>query len=99
MITLKNPYDSWLTRNSKWLLSKPTEITLANGPNTGNRPQMHPTGTYETYIMLFCHWDLSQHKKWMPPSPNWDGLHYDVIFKMAASEVKLRFSDITRHLG
>ena len=24
--------------------------------------------------ILFCSWDLSEHKKWMPPSPNWDGL-------------------------
>ena len=28
MITLKHPYDSWLTRNSKWLPSKSAEITL-----------------------------------------------------------------------
>ena len=28
MITLKNPYDSWLTQISKWLSSKPAEITL-----------------------------------------------------------------------
>ena len=28
MISLKNPYDSWLTLNSKWLPSKPAEITL-----------------------------------------------------------------------
>ena len=28
MITLKSPYDSWLTQNSKWLPSKPAEITL-----------------------------------------------------------------------
>ena len=28
MILLKNPYDSWLSRNSKWLPSKPAEITL-----------------------------------------------------------------------
>ena len=28
MITLANPYDSWLTLNSKWLPSKPAEITL-----------------------------------------------------------------------
>ena len=25
---MKNPYDPWLTRNSKWLPSKPAEITL-----------------------------------------------------------------------
>ena len=23
--------------------------------------------------ILFCSWDLSEHEKWMPPSPNWDG--------------------------
>ena len=28
MITLKSPYESWLTQNSKWLPSKPAEITL-----------------------------------------------------------------------
>ena len=28
MITIKNLYDSWLTLNSKWLPSKPAEITL-----------------------------------------------------------------------
>ena len=41
--------------------------------------------------MLFCHWDLSQYEKSMPPPLNWDGLPiYSAIFKMAASEVKLR---------
>ena len=24
--------------------------------------------------ILLCSWDLSEHEKWMPPSPNWDGL-------------------------
>ena len=28
LITLTNPYDSWLTLNSKWWPSKPAEITL-----------------------------------------------------------------------
>ena len=28
MIILKNRYDTWLSRNSKWLPSKPAEITL-----------------------------------------------------------------------
>ena len=23
---------------------------------------------------LFCSWDSPEHEKWMPPSPNWDGL-------------------------
>ena len=27
-----------------------------------------------TKAILFCHWDLSQHEKSMPPSLNWDGL-------------------------
>ena len=22
--------------------------------------------------ILLCFWDLSEHEKWMPPSPNWD---------------------------
>ena len=30
MITLKGPYDSWLTQNSKWLPSKQAEITLVS---------------------------------------------------------------------
>ena len=55
---------------------------------------MDPTCTLQERMqpILFCYWDLSQDKKWMPPSPNWDGLPiYDAIFKMATSEVKLRF--------
>ena len=24
--------------------------------------------------ILCCSWDLSEHEKWMLPSPNWDGL-------------------------
>ena len=52
MITLKNPYDS--TQLSKWLFSKPTEITLiSQWAHTGNIPHMHPTGTYEAYVILF----------------------------------------------
>ena len=27
---MNNPYDPWLTRNSKWLPSKPAEITLSS---------------------------------------------------------------------
>ena len=73
MITLKSPYDSWLTQNSKWLHSKPAEITLiSQWANTGNIP--HITGQECTKAMLFHHWDLSQHEKSMPPPLNWDGL-------------------------
>ena len=37
---------------------------------------MDPTCNRQEPIkpILFCYWDLSQHEKWMPPSPNWDGL-------------------------
>ena len=37
---------------------------------------MDPTSTRHERMkpLLFCHWDLYQHEKWMPPSPNWDGL-------------------------
>ena len=45
MITLNNPYDSWLTQNSKWLPSKPAEYT-------GNIPHVHQTGTYESFAIL-----------------------------------------------
>ena len=48
--TLKNPHDSWLTRNSKWLSLKPAEIILI-GP-LPNGPHMHPPGTNATYFIL-----------------------------------------------
>ena len=41
--------------------------------------------------MLFCHLDLSQHKKWMPPAPNCDGLPICGHFQMTTSEVKFCF--------
>ena len=55
--------------------------------------QMDPTCTRKDRMkpILFCYWDLSQYKKWMPPSPNGMDYLYDPIFKMAASEVKLCF--------
>jgi len=31
--------------------------------------------------ILFCSWNLSQHEKWMPPSPNWDGLPVCRLFQ------------------
>ena len=30
---------------------------------------------------IFCIWDLSEHEKWMPTSPNWDGLFVGRHFK------------------
>ena len=37
---------------------------------------MDPTCTRQERMkpVLFCHWDLYQHEKWMPPLPNWDGI-------------------------
>ena len=43
---------------------------LVYGPD---RPPVHPPQERMRPI-LFCSWDLSEHEKWMPPSPNWDGL-------------------------
>ena len=48
MMTLKNPYNSWLTRNSKWLSLKAVEIILI-GPWA---PYMHPPGMHKTYFIL-----------------------------------------------
>ena len=49
---------------SHWVCS------LVYGPD---RPPVHPPQERMRPI-LFCSWDLSEHEKWMPPSPNWDGL-------------------------
>ena len=75
--------NSWLTRNSKWLSLKSTEMTLfgpwPNGPHVPARNVWNlsyfVTGTYP---------NIHHHQIGM------DYL-YGVIFKMAASEVKLRF--------
>ena len=40
----------------------PSCFNIDHGPDRRMRP------------ILFCSWDLSEHEKWMPPSPNWDGL-------------------------
>ena len=45
---------------------------IVHGPD---RPRVHPPPRQERMrTILFCSWDLSEHEKWMPPSPNWDGL-------------------------
>ena len=48
---------------------------IVNGPD---RPPVHhppPPPQERMRSILFCFsWDLSEHEKWMPPSPNWDGL-------------------------
>ena len=50
---------------------------------------IYPTRTSQerTKAMLFCHWDLSQHEKPMPPY-----YLYSAIFKMAASEFNYVFT-------
>ena len=42
------------------------------GPIDPPPPARAPQGRMRP--ILFCSWDLSKHEKWMPPSPNWDGL-------------------------
>ena len=37
-------------------------------------PRAPPSPKERMRPILFCPWDLSEHEKWMPPSPNWDGL-------------------------
>ena len=91
MITLKIPYDSWLTQNSKWLPSIPAEITLISQWAQILAIYRTCTSQERTEAMLFYHWDLSQHEKSMPPPLNWMDYLYSAIFKMAASEEKLRF--------
>ena len=59
---------------------------------------IYPTCTSQerTKAMLFYHWDLSKHEKWMPPPLNWMDYLYSASFKMAASEAKLRFHLLLR---
>ena len=75
MMTLKNPYDSWLTLgyllvNSELKMAvleiNRNDIIWSMGPSCTHQERMKP--------ILFCYWDLCQYKKWMPPLPNWDGL-------------------------
>ena len=54
---------------------------------------IYPTFTWLLHMkpMLFCHLDLSQHKKWMAPAPIGMDYLYAAILKMAASVVKFCF--------
>ena len=60
-----------------------------------------PSKLIKPTCILFCYRDLSQHEKWIPPSPNWDGLHTciwrHVPIGRQRSEISL--SPITQHLG
>ena len=102
MITLINPYDSWLTRNSKWLPSQPAKITLISqwAQYWQYTPHAPARNVKCTKAMLFCHGDLSQHEKPMPPSLKWDGLSsYIAPFSKRSPASKITFSFITPHLG
>ena len=47
--------------------------------------------------ILFCSWDISQHGKWIPPSPNSDGLPVWRHFQNGVSEIsEITFSPISR---
>ena len=74
MITLKNPYDSWLSLHT-YMAAFETSRNHIHW-TMGSILAIYPTYTSQecTNAMLFCHWDLSQHEKSMPPSLNWDGL-------------------------
>ena len=54
-------------------LIKPVEIILI-GPCMGTTDPLICTCQERIKPILFCYRDQSQHKKWMPPSPNWDVL-------------------------
>ena len=62
---------------------------------------MDPTCTRQEHMkpVLFCHWDLYQHEKWMPPSPNWDGLPIWHHFQNGHQRSKITFLFVTYYLG
>ena len=61
----------------------------------------HPTCTRHERMtpIVFCYWDPHQHEKWMPPSPNWDGLPVGRNFQNGHQRSEITFSSITQHLG
>ena len=61
---------------------------------------MDPTCTGQERMkpILFCYWNLSYYKKWMPPSPNWDGLPILRHFLNGRQRSEMTFSLITLHL-
>ena len=61
---------------------------------------IYPTVNWQEDMkcMLFCHLDLSQHKKWMPPAPNLDGLPICRHFQNGRQWSKILFSHITQHI-
>ena len=91
MITLINPYDSWLTRNSNLKLAV-FEINL-NDINWSMGP-MDPTCTRLERMksILFCYWDPSQHERGMSPSPSLDGLPIWRHFQSGRQRSEITFS-------
>ena len=84
MITLTNIYDSWLTGNYNGCLrNQQKSLKLVNGPNIPARNIRH-----------LCYFVTGTY----PNTKKSIGMNYlySVIFKMAASEVKLRFHLILR---
>ena len=60
-----------------------------------DRPPVHNPSPRMKPI-IFCSWDLSQHEKRMPPSPNWDGLLVWRHFQNGVSEIsEIMFSPLT----
>ena len=48
------------------------QVNIVHGPD---RPPVNPPPQERVRPILICSWDLSEHEKWMPPSPsNWEGL-------------------------
>ena len=79
--------NSWLTRNSKWLTLKSIEMTLI-----GSWAQWTPHAP-DRNVLNMCYFVTGTYHQ-----IGMDYL-YDAIFKIAASEVKLRFRLLTEHLG
>ena len=59
---------------------------------------MYPTCTRHERMkpIVFCYWDLHQHEKWMPPSPNWDGLPVGRHFQNGHQWSEITFSSMTQ---
>ena len=59
-----------------------------------DRPPVHPPPQERVRPILCCSCDLSEHEKWMPPSPNWDGLPMGRHFQISG----ITFSPIIQFL-
>ena len=64
--------DLFKVRNERMITRSKTYLIQPMGPI--DPPCTPPPPQERMRPILFCSWDLSEHEKWMPPSPNWDGL-------------------------